>query len=230
MGENKKRLWILLLLLVIPPIIVLFMQRVFPPNYLISTSYKVVYLIPIFYRIFFYKKSFKKSIMEGFDSKRLKKNLQNLLKVGVILSLIYIGGYFLLRSKLDFTRITEQLSNLIAVDASNIIMIGAFIIVINSLLEEFFWRGFLFKEMDLLTNKTFAYLSTGIAFSFHHIAFIYTWFDPIVNSIAIIGLVGFALIMNFLFYKFKDLFSLWIIHIMVDLVQIVMGLKILGMI
>ena len=153
-----------------------------------------------------------------------------MLGVGIFLALIYFSAYFIFRNYLNLEFIGNNLNELASIDATNIIFIGLYIIFINSLLEEFFWRGFIFKETSNLINAPLTYLITGIAFSFHHVMFYYTWFSFPFLSLVTIGLIGFAMIVNFIFQKYNDLYSCWLIHGMVDIVQIVIALMIFNVI
>jgi uncharacterized protein len=208
------------------PLMLLMVRHFWEANYLVSSSYKLIFLVPIVYRVFFHKTSFKNSIKEGFSIKAFKKHFFKSLGLGLILASIYLAAYFLFKDFIDFIAIQERIDDLASINASNIILIGAYIILINSLLEEFFWRGFLFNELNKFTSRIFAYLFTGIAFSFHHIMFIFDWFPLHFLALATLGLIGYAIILNYVFEKHKDLFSCWFIHIFGDIVQIFIALKI----
>lgn len=212
----------LIFLILLPPIIILTLRQFFEMSYLISSLYKLIFISPIIYRVFIYKKSFKSSLMWGFHKNIFKKYFINNLLVALGLGIIFLGGFFILRGYLDFSLVIEQLNVLIGVDKSNIILIGLYIIFINSLIEEFFWRGFIFKELKMN-------IFTAICFALYHLVFIYSWFSLVYIIIMFVGLTVFALIMNYTLQK-KDLFSCWFIHALMDLVMIFIGLIIFGII
>ena len=228
---NRKKQLILLFALIIIPVIVIFLSRLlFPANYILSSIYKIIFLFPLFYYFFIEKKSFKKSLFENFSFKTFRKNILLLIFIGIILASIYLLGFFLFKSYLDINNIVSKLQELASINVNNLIFIGLYIILINSLLEEFFWRGFIFKKLIKLVKPWTAHLSTGIAFSFHHIMFFYDWFTLGFFILVTIGLTIYSIIMNFIFQKYQDLFSCWIVHGIVDIAQIFIAFMIFGLI
>lgn len=205
----------------------LFVNQFFKGTILIM-AYKIVFVVPIFYRMFIDKKTFKQSILENFSFQRFKKNIKVAFGFGIVLTLIYAIAYYVFRGFLNFNIISTELNNLASINTTNIIFLGIYIIVLNSVFEEYFWRGFVFNELRTLIKPWVAYTFTGIAFSLHHVMFYLGWFNIGLFVLVTVGLIGFAIIMNFFFEKYKDLLSCWLIHIFVDCVQIFIGLKIFG--
>jgi len=225
MQESKKQITLIFILIVITPIILLLSRQVLPNNYLASSIYKIIFLSPLLYRFFIERKTFKQSLSENFSIKKFKENAYLMLFIGVILALIYISSFFIFRDYLDLENISEKLNQLISLNVNNLIFIGLYIIFINSLLEEFFWRGFIFEKLDKLINTKKAYFFSAVAFSFHHVMFYYDWFNITFFLLVTLGLIIYAAIMNFIFAKYRDLFSCWLVHIIVDIVQIFIAFK-----
>ncbi|MDP3729036.1 MAG: CPBP family intramembrane metalloprotease [bacterium] len=224
---NKKETSILFALIFIPPILLLISRQLLPTNYLSSSLYKITFLFPFFYYIFLEKKSLKTIYKENFSLKIFKENWKKMLVLGITAALIYLGTFFLLKGFLDLPTITDKLQTLASINTTNIIFIGIYIIIINSLLEEFFWRGFLFKKLkENIGNKS--YFITGLAFSFHHIMFYYDWFTLPFFLIITGGLTIYAIIMNYIFNKYQDLYSCWFVHAIADTAQILIALIIFG--
>ena len=72
--------------------------------------------------------------------------------------IIILGGYFLLKDIFDFSSVTTSLTNNIGVTGRNYIFVSLYISFVNSLLEEFFFRGFAFITLKRITGRKFAYL------------------------------------------------------------------------
>src|SRR3989344_4703019 len=223
---HKPFLW---LLIVLPPVIIILIQQLSKINYIISSIYKIVFLVPLFYRIFIYKRSLKESIKEGLNFDKFKTNLKNNLLVILVLGLVFFGTFFLLKSQLDFSRIAEQLGEKVAVNAQNIVFIGLYVIFINSFLEEYFWGGFMYKELRKVSTRLSASVLTGIGFALHHLMIIYSFLEWYFVGIMFLGLVGFGMFMNHTLEK-KELFSCWFIHAAMDVIMISIGLIIFGIV
>ncbi|MDX9970365.1 MAG: CPBP family intramembrane glutamic endopeptidase [Candidatus Gracilibacteria bacterium] len=177
-------------------------------------------MFPIFFAVYFEKKSLKKALFENFSFDSFRKHLKKSLLLGLILATIYLSSFLIFKNFIDLESVKTNLSTLIDLDAKKLIFVGAYIIIINSILEEFFWRAFLFAKFKTVSPKFIAYLIPAIAFSFHHVMFYYNWFTLPIFITVTIGLIVYSLIMNKIFDYSKDLFSCWLIHALVDIVQI----------
>jgi len=220
---NKKTLLLILSLIILPVLIFFSTKTFFQGSYILSSFYKVIFLFPLFFGIFIEKKGLKKSLLQDFHFKTFKKNFLIIFFIGLFLAVIYFFAFLLFSEFISIEEITSGLKDSISLNITNLIFIGAYIIFINSLLEEYFWRGFVFKKLFSSIKPLQAYLFSGIAFSFHHVMFYYNWFSPLFFTLVTLGLVFYAIIMNFIFQKYNDLFSCWFIHIFADIAQIGIG-------
>lgn len=219
MTKNKLRI-LLVLLILLPPFAIFLSRFFFESNYFFSSLYKLIFLFPIVFAVYFEKKRLKTALFENFSINSFKKHLRISLVLGLLLATIYLLSFFIFKSYLDLEFVKEKLSLLIDLDAKKLIFVGAYIIIINSLLEEFFWRSFLFAKFKTIAPKALAYFIPALAFSFHHVMFYYNWFTLPFFITVTIGLIAYSLIMNKIFDYSKDLFSCWLIHALVDIVQI----------
>lgn len=219
---NKKVLIIALLLL--PPLILYFSRLFFEANYVFSSVYKLLFLFPI---IYYYIK--KENPFQDFSIQTFKASFPKMIVLGVVLASIYVGAFFLFKNILDLDSVIIQLQQLASINAQNIIIIGIYIIFINSLLEEYFWRGFIFKNLQESMQSWAAHLLTGIGFSLYHVMFFYNWFNFVFILIIIFGLVIYSIIMDLIFQKYKDLYSCWLVHGIADIAQIIIALMIFGL-
>lgn len=227
--KRHLRLLLLLLLLLFPLVLILLVRELSKPDYLISSFYKLIFLSPLFVRLFLDKKRFRESLFEGFSSEIFKKNILIVSGIGMGLAAVYLTTYLLLGQSLRMEAIVSQLNQLASINRTNIFFIGLYLILFNSILEEFFWRGFLFKELRELIGPWTAHALTAIGFSLHHIVFFFYWFDLPFLMLATLGLIAFALVMNLVFERY-DLFSCWFIHAFADIIQVFIAFRIFGII
>ncbi len=221
---------ILLCCIFIPPLFLLLIRSLSSPTYFTSSLYKIVFLVPLAYRYYFHKKSWKNTFIEGFSFAHFKKYISHAVLFGALFVIAYGSTFFLFRNMLSGSLITSALAKFASITPSNIFFIGLYIIVVNSLLEEFFWRGFFFNELHSLYGWVVAYILTGIGFSLYHITFFYSWFSLPLVLLASFGLFVYSLFMCMLFQKYQDLFTCWLIHALVDVVQIGIGLWLFGVV
>ncbi|TAH63854.1 MAG: CPBP family intramembrane metalloprotease, partial [Gottschalkiaceae bacterium] len=100
---------------------------------------------------------------------------------------------------------------------------------INSFLEEFFFRGFIFLNLYKLGFKKGAYIFSSILFSLYHIGIFKNWFNPLLIILAVSGLISVGFIFNYIDTKSKSFINSWIVHILADAAIMLIGLRMFNM-
>lgn len=145
-----------------------------------------------------------------------EKSLFISLSLGLGVYAIIMASYFTLSQFIDLASIKKVLIADFGVTRKNFIFVAIYISFINSLLEEFFFRGFLFLELlEKTTRKTAHIISAGF-FSIYHIAIMGKMFQPYIFALAMLGLFVGGLIFNYLNEKNKTILNSWIVHMMAN--------------
>jgi membrane protease YdiL (CAAX protease family) len=147
-------------------------------------------------------------------------NWQNHLPVAVGLGaaavFIFWGAYWLLGDLLlDKAMIAGKISEQFSVTSTTVLMVAPVTIFLNSLLEEFFYRGFAFGQL-VQKNRLLAYLLPASAYTAQHMLFIYHWAEPLPMTIAVVGLMVFALVLQKIYEAADSLVAPWVVHILGD--------------
>ncbi|MBQ8038447.1 MAG: CPBP family intramembrane metalloprotease, partial [Lachnospiraceae bacterium] len=87
-----------------------------------------------------------------------KKDFLLALLLGIGVFCVIIIAYFVLRYYIDLNTIKESLTTGIGVTADNFVYVAIYISFVNSLLEEFFFRGYAFLMLKEESGKKFAYI------------------------------------------------------------------------
>jgi membrane protease YdiL (CAAX protease family) len=111
------------------------------------------------------------------------------------------------------------------ITAANFIFIAIYITLGNSLLEEFFFRGFIFLNLRQLGKEKFAYLFSALLFAIYHISIFQSWFTLPLMLLSLFGLFTIGIVFNWLNTKTNTIINSWIVHIFADLAIILIGLK-----
>ena len=156
------------------------------------------------------------------------KNWRQCLSVaawlGGLAVLIFWGVYYLLSDLLlDKAMIVEKISDQFSVTASTVLLIAPITIFANSLLEEFFYRGFAFGLL-VKRHRWLGYLLPATVFTVQHTLFIYHWVTPLPFALAVVGLFVFALVLQRIYEKADSIVAPWLIHIFGDVAM--MGIAI----
>lgn len=134
------------------------------------------------------------------------------LGLGTALYALILGGYFVVRRWFDFSGIADSLSANAGVTRENFLFVSLYISFANSLLEEFFFRGFLFANLKALTGRGFAHGFSALAFSAYHVAMMAGWFSPVLFVLVLAGLAAGGVIFNLLNERRGNICTSWLVH------------------
>jgi len=95
---------------------------------------------------------------------------------------------------------------------NNFIYVSLYISLMNSFLEEFFFRGFVFITLKKHTNKKFAYIYSSSLFAIYHIGMLLELFYPLTLALLLIGLIIGGCIFNYLNEKNNNIYPSWFVH------------------
>ena len=196
------------ILVIIACIVMGIVDAVIQPGYAIKSAIKIIMflLIPIVYGLF----------LKEFNIKNLmkpdKKGFCIALCLGFVIYGVVLGAYWIFKDVFDFSALTGSLNETTGVNKSNFVWVAIYISFVNSLLEEFFFRGFSFITLKKLTSRRFAYVFSSMAFALYHIAMMIGWFGLPVILISLVGLFIGGMIFNRFDEKNENIYLSWLIH------------------
>ena len=129
--------------------------------------------------------------------------------LGVLVFLL--GGYVLLSPWLDLSAIPENLAAKEGITRETFPLAAAYITLCNSLLEEFFFRGFAFLTLRRAGFKRLAYGFSALAFALYHVSITDGWGSPALIVLMVAGLTAAGLLFNWLDREGSVLPS-WLVH------------------
>lgn len=148
--------------------------------------------------------------------------------LGIFVVSVIVIAFLAFRQYFDIEIIANDFENKYKIVGNQIIYYGIYLSFINSLLEEFFFRGFIFLGIKNRKNIGLAYVFSSLMFAIYHIANFKNWFNGIIFTLTLIGLFIGGLIFNKLDDKKNTFFNSWFVHICADLAIVVIGYYIIG--
>ena len=223
--KNHKK-FLIIGIVVLNCIIMGYVDAVMKPEYFEKSMIKIVLFLalPVIYNLIIKDLNLKKLFLLN------RKQLIIPLALGFSTFLLIIIGYYILSPFIDFSSITSSLTENIGVSKDNFVLVAIYISIINSLLEEFFFRGFAFLTLKNLTSKRFAYLFSSLAFALYHISMMIGWFPIYLLILAIIGLMVGGLIFNYLCDKSDNIYPSWMVHMFANFGINLIGFMLFGII
>lgn len=226
MKDNTKKSIFMVVLIVLLCVLMAVIDGVFKTDYFIKSAIKLVLFLmfPVVYS--FYDRDIR--IKEIFKPKN--SGIKKAILLGVSVYVIILGGYLLVRGIFDFSAITDALTKNIGVTGENFVFVSLYISFVNSLLEEFFFRGFVFLTLKRIITRKFAYLFSATVFVVYHIAMMIGWFKLDVFLIVMAGLFVGGLIFNYLNEKSATIYPSWLVHMFANFAINTIGFMLFGII
>lgn len=163
-------------------------------------------LIPLGYSGCKKEISLKKFLLPG------KKGVLSALLVGIAVYIVVFGTYLITKKVYDFKPIAGMLENGIVITKGTFLLASFYIAFINSLLEEFFFRGFSFLLFSSFAGRKLAYVFSSVMFAAYHIAIIIGWFSWTMFVLVMAGLAAGAVIFNYIDERYGNIYCSWMVH------------------
>lgn len=196
------------------------------PPYLYKSLIKIVLflLLPLLYFVLYKGKG---TYLKKLFSFRMRDVLMA-LALGVGVFSVVMGAYFLLRNYIDLSGIRDSLTAGAGVSAENFLYVAVYISFVNSLLEEFFFRGFAFLTLKKEMGRRFAYLFSSAAFALYHVGMTGGWFNFYIYILSMVGLFLGGCIFNFLNERSESIYPSWIVHMFANFAINTVGFILFG--
>ncbi len=196
------------------------------PGYATKSGIKMALFLAV--PLLFLLTSKKTSIPSLFRMKRGGWRFSGTLAAITFLGII--GAYFIFRGQFDFSSVAPTLESTLGINGSNFIFVALYISFINSLLEEFFFRGFAFLALMKSVGKKTAYFFSATAFALYHVAIMNGWFSLPLMALLIFALLLAGLLFNYIDEKKSSILPSWMIHISANFAINAIGFVLLGMV
>jgi membrane protease YdiL (CAAX protease family) len=212
------------LLILVPCGIMAMIDAVLSPDYFVKSAIKLVLFLIL--PIILLRKHKEISLKGLLKIERKKLILPIALGIGVYLFII--GAYFIIGPYFDFSNVTVALTENYGVKKENFVPVALYISFVNSMLEEFFFRGLAFLTLKKLTTRRFAYLFSAAAFSLYHIAIMSSWFNPFLFVLLIASLFLAGILFNWLNEKTNTIYTSWLVHMCANFATNTIGFMLFG--
>ncbi|WP_343838744.1 type II CAAX endopeptidase family protein [Salinibacillus aidingensis] len=219
---KRKHVFTLIFLSLISCFLMFMIEQVFKATYVPKSSAKI--FLFLFAPLLVIRLIWKQRILVFLNLKEIDWNrLKGGFGLGIAAFIIVLLSFILLKDYINMDGITGDLRSRLNITLETYIFVAIYITFGNSLLEEFFFRGFIFLKLYQANYKTFAYLFSSSLFAIYHMAIFATWFNIWLILLAIVGLFTIGIIFCWLNTKSNNFLNSWILHILADIAVVSLG-------
>ena len=198
-------------------------EQVLMTPYIIKTIIK----IPMFT---LFPLAFQHYLLKSELSLKIKKSEWRFtLFWSVSIFILILAVAFSLKSFIDTEAISSDFGNRMRLSRSSMIIAGIYTIFINSFIEEYFFRGFIFQELIKQKWNKSAYIISSAAFAIYHVSIFEAWFSLWLMLLMVLGLFAGGLIFAYFVKRTGSILTSWFIHVSADLALVLFGFLALGL-
>ncbi len=196
------------LLVVFACLVMAIVDAVIQPGYGVKSAIKIVMflLIPVMYSTFHKECNIRMLLKPD------KKGFFIAIAMGALVYAVIVGAYLCFKNVFDFSALVGSLNQTTGVNKSNFLWVAVYISFVNSLLEEFFFRGFAFITLKKSFSRKTAYVFSSLTFALYHIAMMIGWFGLPVVIISLAGLFAGGVIFNRFDENSGNIYLSWLVH------------------
>ena len=150
----------------------------------------------------------------------------------VIMATMFVAYFFWLKDNADFAAGTEQVRDKVAgmnIDsAAKFAALGLFYAAIHSLMEEYYWRWFVFAQLRRVTTLGPAIAISSLGFMAHHVIVLSHYFGwgSFLSLFFSVGVAVGGVAWSWLYHRTSSLFGPWLSHALIDAGIFLVGFEI----
>lgn len=153
------------------------------------------------------------------------------LSFGLFVAALMLGVYFAgLRGSAILAKTPVQLRHKlqeVGMDTpARFVVLAAFVVVAHSLLEEYYWRWFVFGRLRLLMARNPAIVLSSLAFMGHHVIVLYVYLPGRFLTAALPFALGIAVggaVWAWLYERSGSIWPAWLSHLLIDAAIFLIG-------
>ena len=168
-------------------------------------------ILPIIWLVKIEQKSIEISPPKRFDW--IAGIIIGLLMFGIILAVYWL----LLRQWIDVDFVRAKLKQVGNLDRQAFVFGGAYFILINALIEEYFWRWFIYSRCEDLVSSKIAVFLSAVFFTLHHTIGLIVFTNLRVTLVGTIAVFVAGVLWSEYYRRYRSIWGNYFSHAIADL-------------
>jgi len=146
---------------------------------------------------------------------------------GILIFLAIGAGYFLFGHWIDPERVSFNAKQAGLTSPRLYILLAVYWCTVNSLLEEYVWRWFVFTRCEALMPKAVAVVAAGLFFTLHHVIALTAYFDWRITVLGSLGVFIGGATWSWIYLTYRNIYAGYVSHVFADIVIFLIGYKLI---
>ena len=144
--------------------------------------------------------------------------------LGIVIMIAMLAAFYLIgQDAIDVARVREKAAAVFINTPAGYVLLFSFLILVNSLLEEYVWRWFVFRQCERLMPGWAAAVVSAALFTIHHVLALSAWVPPQLNLLGNLGVFVGATVWSGLYLKYRSIWAPYVCHVFADVAIFIMG-------
>ncbi len=144
--------------------------------------------------------------------------------LGLGIGLVVVAAYLLLGQPIiDVDGVRAAVEPVGLTTPARFVGLGAYIVTVNALLEEYVYRWFVFRKWEILVGERWAVLGAAVVFTTHHALILAALLPPRIAFLGSAGVFAGGLIWSWLYLRYRSVWPGYVSHAVVDVAVLGVG-------
>ena len=136
---------------------------------------------------------------------------------GVVLAaIIVLGGWLVGAQNMDLAPLRTAVREMGLNSAIPYLAGAAGWTFVNSLMEEYVYRWFIFRQCEALLKGAVAVIASAAIFTAHHVIAVSQYLDPGFTFLASAGVFAGGVVWSWLYLRYRSIWPCWMSHVLAD--------------
>jgi membrane protease YdiL (CAAX protease family) len=152
---------------------------------------------------------------------RLRRPSTRGMTAGVVTGLamfaVIVGAFWLFGGWIDSAAMAAQIEA-VGLGSAWMFLLGAlYWCTVNSILEEYVWRWFVFTQCEALMQRFVAVAAAGFFFTIHHTVALAFYFDWRVTLLGSVGVFIGGTTWSWIYLRWRNIYAAYVSHVFADI-------------
>ena len=144
----------------------------------------------------------------------------------IIFAGIAIAWYGFARDRIDAAEMGQRMRDA-GLSTLPLYILGAiYWCTLNSLLEEYFWRWFVYRRLAVFVPGLVAALGSGVLFTVHHVFAIRVYMPWDLTILASLGVLVGGVTWSWIYHRYGNIYAAYISHVYADVIIFWIGYQV----
>ena len=147
--------------------------------------------------------------------------------LGVAISAAIVGAFFAARGWLiapaEIEAVRARAAEAGIGGAGSYLLFSAYLILVNSLIEEYAWRWFVFRQWEAWLSPRAAVAAAAVCFTLHHVVALKAYFDWPLTVLCSLGVLVGGVAWSWCYGRYRSIWPGYLSHAIVDVAVLAVG-------